>query len=98
MDERDIAKQQLAAAEADRDALQARLNNTLAALEHIEKELDVRTSLGVSNVSFGLPQRDLINSTFFALTLGRGLSAIRSNDTGQGKTERTETCLAGGLG
>ena len=37
------------------------------------------TSLGVSNVSFGLPCRDAVNSTFFALALGRGLSAAIMN-------------------
>ena len=34
-----------------------------------------RTVLGVSNVSFGLPQRELINSAFFTLALQAGLSA-----------------------
>lgn len=39
----------------------------------------VRTSLGLSNVSFGLPNRDAINSTFFALALENGLSAAIMN-------------------
>ena len=52
---------------------------TLAALEHIERELDVRTSLGVSNVSFGLPQRSAVNAAFFAAALERGLSAAIMN-------------------
>lgn len=34
-----------------------------------------RTVLGVSNISFGLPQRKLINTTFFTLALQAGLSA-----------------------
>ncbi len=34
-----------------------------------------KTSLGVSNISFGLPSRELINSTFFASALSAGLSA-----------------------
>ncbi|MBO5220865.1 MAG: homocysteine S-methyltransferase family protein [Clostridia bacterium] len=38
-----------------------------------------RTSLGVSNVSFGLPARDGVNATFFALALERGLSAAIMN-------------------
>lgn len=33
------------------------------------------TVLGVSNISFGLPQRELINSAFFTMALGAGLSA-----------------------
>lgn len=52
---------------------------TLRAVEMIRKELGCHTSLGVSNVSFGLPSRDLINGTFFALALGRGLSAAIMN-------------------
>ena len=40
---------------------------TLKALREIRERLGCHTSLGVSNVSFGLPQRDPINSTFFAL-------------------------------
>ena len=52
---------------------------TLSALEHIEKELDCRTSLGVSNVSFGLPSREAVNAAFFAAALERGLSAAIMN-------------------
>ncbi len=37
------------------------------------------TSLGVSNVSFGLPRRDLVNTTFFAMALSAGLSAAIMN-------------------
>ncbi len=39
----------------------------------------IKTSLGVSNISFGLPNRDLINSTFFALAMQAGLSAAIMN-------------------
>lgn len=52
---------------------------TLRAVSIIKRRLGCHTSLGVSNVSFGLPQRDVINSTFFALALGRGLSAAIMN-------------------
>ena len=52
---------------------------TLKAVEMIRKELGCHTSLGVSNVSFGLPSRDLVNGTFFALALGKGLSAAIMN-------------------
>ncbi len=48
---------------------------TLESVERLDRELGVETVLGVSNVSFGLPNRELINSTFFALALQRGLSA-----------------------
>lgn len=52
---------------------------TLQALHEIRYTLGCRTSLGVSNVSFGLPNRDGINSTFFALALENGLSAAIMN-------------------
>ncbi len=52
---------------------------TLEAVRLIKNELGCHTSLGVSNVSFGLPNRDIINSTFFALALSNGLSAAIMN-------------------
>ncbi len=52
---------------------------TLRAVEMLRRDLGCHTSLGVSNVSFGLPARDLINGTFFALALARGLSAAIMN-------------------
>ncbi len=52
---------------------------TLRTVGMIKRELGCHTSLGVSNVSFGLPNRDVINSNFFALALGRGLSAAIMN-------------------
>ncbi len=52
---------------------------TLQALDTIRHKLGCHTSLGVSNVSFGLPQRDIINSTFFAMALARGLSGAIMN-------------------
>ena len=52
---------------------------TLNALKTIKNKLGCHTSLGVSNVSFGLPNRDAVNSTFFALALENGLSAAIMN-------------------
>ena len=52
---------------------------TLDSLDVIRHELKCHTSLGVSNVSFGLPCRDTVNSTFFACALERGLSAAIMN-------------------
>lgn len=52
---------------------------TLAALNRIVRELGCNTVLGVSNVSFGLPSRDTVNSTFFSLALANGLSAAIMN-------------------
>ncbi len=52
---------------------------TLKSLGTIKNRLGCHTSLGVSNVSFGLPNREGINSTFFALALESGLSAAIMN-------------------
>ena len=52
---------------------------TLAALDEIKHRLGCHTSLGVSNISFGLPNRDAVNATFFACALERGLSAAILN-------------------
>lgn len=47
--------------------------DTLNALERVKKELGVKTVLGVSNISFGLPNRELVNRTFLTLALQKGL-------------------------
>jgi 5-methyltetrahydrofolate--homocysteine methyltransferase len=52
---------------------------TLGALSYIRNILGCNTVLGVSNISFGLPSRDGINSAFFAMALERGLSAAIMN-------------------
>lgn len=52
---------------------------TLKAVRLITEELGANTSLGVSNVSFGLPQRDIINGAFFTTALNEGLSAAIMN-------------------
>lgn len=39
------------------------------------QELNLPTTMGLSNISFGLPNRPLINSTFFAMCLANGLNA-----------------------
>lgn len=52
---------------------------TLDSLREIRNRLGVHTSLGVSNISFGLPQRDIVNAAFFALALENGLSAAIMN-------------------
>ncbi len=58
-------------------------NTTLKALNRIRNELGCHTSLGVSNVSFGLPVRDAVNSAFFVLALENGLSAAIMNPYSQ---------------
>ncbi len=52
---------------------------TLACIRRLTQELQVHTSLGVSNISFGLPKREMITSTFFAMALANGLSAAIMN-------------------
>ena len=56
---------------ADKDAAKV----TLGALKAVRRELGVRTALGVSNISFGLPERKIINSAFYTLALENGLNA-----------------------
>ena len=58
---------------------QTAARETLRAVSIIKHKLGCHTALGISNVSFGLPNRDIINSTFFALALGNGLSAAIMN-------------------
>ncbi len=52
---------------------------TLEAVRRIKEELNGNTILGVSNISFGLPQRDNINSAFFTMALQKGLSSAIIN-------------------
>ncbi len=54
-------------------------NTTLAALRMIREELGVNTILGVSNISFGLPFRENINSNFFTLAMHSGLTSAIIN-------------------
>ena len=54
-------------------------NVTLEALRRVRDELGANTVLGVSNVSFGLPNRDVLNSIFFANALENGLKAAIMN-------------------
>ena len=51
----------------------------LESLRRVREELGCRTVLGVSNISFGLPNRPLLNGTFYTLALGAGLSAAIVN-------------------
>lgn len=52
---------------------------TLEVLRRAKRELGVATALGVSNVSFGLPRRELINTAFFTLALDAGLDGAIIN-------------------
>lgn len=46
---------------------------TLKALHRVKTELGCKTCLGVSNISFGLPNRELVNRTFLTMALEEGL-------------------------
>jgi len=50
-------------------------NIALEALRRVRDELGCRTCLGVSNISFGLPARPLVNAAFYTMALANGLSA-----------------------
>lgn len=63
------------------DAGSARV--TLETLRRLRDELGVATVLGVSNISFGLPAREVINSYFFAMALENGLSCGIINPASQ---------------
>lgn len=52
---------------------------TIRALKLIKRKLGCHTVLGVSNISFGLPQRSVINAAFFTAALEAGLSAAIMN-------------------
>lgn len=55
-------------------AEQALVKETLDALRLVRDNLNVRCALGVSNVSFGLPNRVLLNKTFLTLAMQNGLN------------------------
>ncbi|MDD7601577.1 MAG: cobalamin-dependent protein, partial [Firmicutes bacterium] len=57
---------------------------TLQALKMVKEKLGVRTSLGVSNISFGLPRRDIINANFYAQALAAGLDCAILNTNADG--------------
>ena len=52
---------------------------TLQAVKIITEKLKCKTVLGVSNVSFGLPSRDIINANFLTLALNNGLTSAIIN-------------------
>lgn len=70
---------------------------TIKALKMIKDQLGIHTCLGVSNISFGLPRRELVNSTFFALALNNGLDACIINPCNDAmiNTYRAYRALAG---
>jgi 5-methyltetrahydrofolate--homocysteine methyltransferase len=60
-------------------AEQKRAAETLRTIRLVKDKLGLSTVLGVSNISFGLPQRPLISSAFFAMAMAAGLDAAIIN-------------------
>ncbi|MBQ9624614.1 MAG: dihydropteroate synthase, partial [Clostridia bacterium] len=56
-------------------AQQEQVLTTLEAIKLVKSRLNLKCVLGVSNVSFGLPSRPLLNSVFLAAAFGAGLDA-----------------------
>ncbi len=52
---------------------------TLETVKRVKEELGGKTILGVSNISFGLPQREIVNAAFFTMALQNGLDAAIIN-------------------
>lgn len=61
-------------------------NGALVTLKAVKmlKEMGIKSSLGVSNISFGLPKREIINSTFFANAMENGLNCAIMNPFSEG--------------
>lgn len=70
---------------------------TLEALKRVREELGVRTVLGVSNISFGLPRRPIVNSYFYAMAMQNGLTAgiINPSSEDMMKAYRSYNALMG---
>jgi len=64
-------------------AAQEAVMETLKAIPMIKEKYNVKTVLGASNVSFGLPNRKIINATYLALALGYGLDAPITDSTSE---------------
>ena len=71
---------------------------TIDSLRKIREKFGCHTSLGISNVSFGLPSRGLLNSSFFLLALENGLSAAILNPASEDMKRAYKTyCALSGL-
>ena len=67
---------------------------TLETLRRIRDELGGHTILGVSNISFGLPQREIINAHFFTMAMQNGLSCAIINPNAEGMMRAYRAFLA----
>ncbi len=80
-------------ASAEQDAVM----ETLRAVGVIREELGCHTVLGVSNISFGLPAREILNPAFLTLALGAGLTMpiLNPNSAGMMGAVRAWNLLSG---
>ncbi len=76
-------------------AQQKRAQVTLRSVQRVKEELGLPTVLGVSNISYGLPERSLINAAFLSMAMGVGLDAaiINPGDPLMIKTVRAASVL-----
>ena len=72
-------------------AQQEEVQETLKAVRMVKEKLGVKTLLGISNISFGLPNRELVNETFLALALANGLDLPIMNPNASGMTRVIDT-------
>ncbi len=76
IDKKDIVVDALAmAVSSDKNSA----NTTIKSVKKLTEDLHVNTILGVSNISFGLPNREMLNSTFLNLCFENGLSSAIMN-------------------
>ncbi len=70
--------------------------DTLKAVRMVKEKLGLKTVLGVSNISFGLPRRDIINEIFLSQALANGLDLpiINPNSDGMMKVMYAHRVLA----
>lgn len=64
-------------------AEQANVMETLKVIPMIKEKFNAKIVLGTSNVSFGLPNRKLLNTTYLAMALGYGLDAPITDSTNE---------------
>ena len=73
-------------------AQQNQVKETLRALDYVRHEMGLETVLGVSNISFGLPQRLLVTQTFLAQAIARGLTLPIVNPNQQEIMDAIDAC------
>ncbi len=69
-------------------AQQKEVVETIKALALVKEKLGLKTALGVSNISFGMPRRDIINETFLSIAMSAGLDLPIINPNDQGMMDK----------